>query len=312
MSWCKRGRGEAAVTNPEPPGPLAQVYEIIVVAGITKGFTVQKQILELEETELRRMKTHRRKPHFLGICIVLRSLARVINNYTYISRWGRKRRPLTVVNGGQEAAAQKALELLIGLAGIELRFLRRQLVELVGCHGPKGEEVNDRNIGKLCEYAGRNPLRLSKGIHRGAIMSNSVNGSLRTCIKLMVAYLSSRTMAYIEVLTLDAFIISKWFVSIALSHRVTSKRVAVTGTSSKAMCNKSEQVLCGSGLIEMWRGGRKQAEDEPIVSDSRPANMIAVILNNFVGEVALSGGKTDKGDTDDIRTALNDLISNVT
>ncbi|GJT19581.1 importin-5 isoform X1 [Tanacetum coccineum] len=35
-------------------------------------------------------------------------------------------------NGGQEAATQEALELLIGLAGTELRFLRSQLVEVVG------------------------------------------------------------------------------------------------------------------------------------------------------------------------------------
>ncbi|GJY19354.1 retrovirus-related pol polyprotein from transposon TNT 1-94 [Tanacetum coccineum] len=75
MSWCKRGRGEAAVTNHEPPGPLAQVYEIIAAAGITKGSTVQKQILELEETKLGRMKTHGHKLHFLRICDVLQSLA---------------------------------------------------------------------------------------------------------------------------------------------------------------------------------------------------------------------------------------------
>ncbi|GJX06227.1 arginine repressor C-terminal-like domain-containing protein [Tanacetum coccineum] len=94
-----------------------------------------------------------------------------------------------------------------------------------------------------------------QGIPRGAIMSNGVNGSLRTCIKLMVAYLSSRTMAYIEALILDTFIfskraygimalmvaylssrtmayiealildtfiISKRFVSVSLTHKVTS------------------------------------------------------------------------------------------
>ncbi|GJU03767.1 importin-5-like protein [Tanacetum coccineum] len=33
--------------------------------------------------------------------------------------------------GGQEATAQEALELLIGLAGTELRFFRRQLMEVV-------------------------------------------------------------------------------------------------------------------------------------------------------------------------------------
>ncbi|GJW22503.1 RNA-directed DNA polymerase, eukaryota [Tanacetum coccineum] len=38
-----------------------------------------------------------------------------------------------------------------------------------------------------------------KGIHRGAIVSNGVNRSLRACIELTVAYLSSRTMAYMEV-----------------------------------------------------------------------------------------------------------------
>ncbi|GJT90792.1 suppressor of npr1-1, constitutive 1-like protein isoform X1 [Tanacetum coccineum] len=37
--------------------------------------------------------------------------------------------------GGQEATAQEALELLIGLAGTELRFFRRQLVEVVGIEG---------------------------------------------------------------------------------------------------------------------------------------------------------------------------------
>ncbi|KAL4591289.1 hypothetical protein LXL04_004247 [Taraxacum kok-saghyz] len=36
------------------------------------------------------------------------------------------------LNGGQEATAQEALELLIELAGTEPRFLRRQLVEVVG------------------------------------------------------------------------------------------------------------------------------------------------------------------------------------
>ncbi|CAH1446696.1 unnamed protein product [Lactuca virosa] len=36
------------------------------------------------------------------------------------------------LNGGQEATAQEALELLIELAGTETRFLRRQLVEVVG------------------------------------------------------------------------------------------------------------------------------------------------------------------------------------
>ncbi|CAI9285010.1 unnamed protein product [Lactuca saligna] len=36
------------------------------------------------------------------------------------------------LNGGQEATAQEALELLITLAGTEPRFLRRQLVEVVG------------------------------------------------------------------------------------------------------------------------------------------------------------------------------------
>ncbi|GJW55114.1 importin-5-like protein [Tanacetum coccineum] len=39
---------------------------------------------------------------------------------------------LLTVNGGQEAATQEALELLIGLAGTELRFLRSRLVEVVG------------------------------------------------------------------------------------------------------------------------------------------------------------------------------------
>ncbi|GJZ73311.1 importin-5-like protein, partial [Tanacetum coccineum] len=34
-------------------------------------------------------------------------------------------------NGCQEATAQEALELLIGLARTELRFLRRQLVEVL-------------------------------------------------------------------------------------------------------------------------------------------------------------------------------------
>ncbi|CAI9264724.1 unnamed protein product [Lactuca saligna] len=34
------------------------------------------------------------------------------------------------LNGGQEATAQEALELLIELAGTEPRFLRRQLVEI--------------------------------------------------------------------------------------------------------------------------------------------------------------------------------------
>ncbi|GKE20683.1 hypothetical protein Tco_1432195, partial [Tanacetum coccineum] len=51
-------------------------------------------------------------------------------------------------NGGQEAAAQKALELLIGLAGIELRFLRRQLVELVGvCCRLRKRRVWRRGLG---------------------------------------------------------------------------------------------------------------------------------------------------------------------
>lgn len=36
------------------------------------------------------------------------------------------------LNSGQEATAQEALELLIELAGTEPRFLRRQLVEVVG------------------------------------------------------------------------------------------------------------------------------------------------------------------------------------
>ncbi|KAL8262933.1 hypothetical protein R6Q59_024282 [Mikania micrantha] len=36
------------------------------------------------------------------------------------------------LNGGQEATAQEALELLIALAGTEPRFLRRQIVEVVG------------------------------------------------------------------------------------------------------------------------------------------------------------------------------------
>ncbi|GJZ37307.1 importin-5 [Tanacetum coccineum] len=36
-----------------------------------------------------------------------------------------------IVNGCQEATAQEALELLIGLARTELRFLRRQLVEVL-------------------------------------------------------------------------------------------------------------------------------------------------------------------------------------
>ncbi|MCI36127.1 importin-5-like, partial [Trifolium medium] len=36
------------------------------------------------------------------------------------------------LNSGQEATAQEALELLIELAGTEPRFLRRQLVDVVG------------------------------------------------------------------------------------------------------------------------------------------------------------------------------------
>nr|GEW74764.1 importin-5-like [Tanacetum cinerariifolium] len=52
------------------------------------------------------------------------------------------------INGGQEVSAQESLELSIGLAGTELRFLRSQLVEVAGreyfkCASQKGEEVTD-------------------------------------------------------------------------------------------------------------------------------------------------------------------------
>nr|GEV79749.1 hypothetical protein [Tanacetum cinerariifolium] len=48
-----------------------------------------------------------------------------------------------------------------------LRFIKKQLMEgeYFECHGRKGEEVNDRKIGKLCKYAERNPLSLPKIQH---------------------------------------------------------------------------------------------------------------------------------------------------
>nr|GEV38995.1 hypothetical protein [Tanacetum cinerariifolium] len=52
-------------------------------------------------------------------------------------------------------------------------------------------------------------------------------------VQLRIAHLSSRTMAYMEVLTVDAFILSKRFVSVSITHRIITKRVAVAGSSSK-------------------------------------------------------------------------------
>ncbi|GJV81932.1 hypothetical protein Tco_1517802 [Tanacetum coccineum] len=59
---------------------------------------------------------------------------------------------------------------------------------------------------------------------------------IHTPLELRITHLSSRTMAYMEVRTVDAFIISKRIVSVSITHRVTTKRVAVAvaGSSSKA------------------------------------------------------------------------------
>ncbi|GJZ91280.1 importin-5-like protein, partial [Tanacetum coccineum] len=48
-------------------------------------------------------------------------------------------------NGGQKATAQEALELLIELTGCEPRFLRRQLVEVIGSLLPiaKAESLDE-------------------------------------------------------------------------------------------------------------------------------------------------------------------------
>ncbi|GKF39644.1 hypothetical protein Tco_0119705, partial [Tanacetum coccineum] len=52
-------------------------------------------------------------------------------------------------------------------------------------------------------------------------------------------------MAYMEVLTVDAFILPKRFVSVSITHRVITKRVAVAGSSSKAV----------RSLMELWLDG---------------------------------------------------------
>ncbi|GJZ73549.1 importin-5-like protein [Tanacetum coccineum] len=58
------------------------------------------------------------------------------------------------VNGGQEATAYEALELLIGLARTELRFFRRQLVEVVWSmlHIEKAESLEEGTIHLEIEF----------------------------------------------------------------------------------------------------------------------------------------------------------------
>nr|GFA46143.1 hypothetical protein [Tanacetum cinerariifolium] len=120
-------------------------------------------------------------------------------------------------------------------------------------------------------------------------MSNVVNGSLRTCINLTVAYLSSRTMAYMEVLTIDAFIISKRFVSVSLTYRVTSKRVAVASTSSKAVGNN--YLSSYAWLMELWHAGQLHLTRILVVE---VASVVAVVLFPATTTVKNEAG----GDTD--------------
>ncbi|GJY61951.1 shikimate O-hydroxycinnamoyltransferase [Tanacetum coccineum] len=113
-------------------------------------------------------------------------------------------------------------------------------------------------------------------------------------VKLRIAHLSSHTMAYMEVLKVDAFIISKRFVSVSITHRVTTKQVAVAGSSSKAV----------SSLMELWLGGSDECmtardvevqhayptsfelEDKgiDIMKDKVSQEEEEVPLNNYIGK----------------------------
>ncbi|KAB1202357.1 hypothetical protein CJ030_MR8G004618 [Morella rubra] len=92
---------------------------------------------------------------------------------------------------------------------------------------------------------------LTSGFHNGQIDDNSRPYTYQKEKKSKnpgkhVSF-KQRTVAYMEPFTLDVFI-SKRFVSASLTHRVTSKQVAVAGTNSKdikaALKSRSDIPAC--------------------------------------------------------------------
>nr|GEU64180.1 hypothetical protein [Tanacetum cinerariifolium] len=135
-----------------------------------------------------------------------------------------------LILGGKVCFTGEALELLIGLAGIELR-------EYFECHGLKGEEVTDQNIGNLYEYAGRIPLRLLKGNKQ----AGSVTGTSSKAVGLMKMWRGDADYF--------SFII----------HTITAN------TSSSLPKIKYTPSLPEDSNINSKTAGRKQSEDDSIV-----------------------------------------------